>query len=90
MAPTVDDLKGGAEIKEDNYIHSFLARNSRFKILREADLFNLMKYLNDEDLTFSCLSDCTAPFMIHFHTDATADAIIAANPVQISRGNHSF
>ena len=24
------------------------------------------------------LSDCTAPFLIHFHTDATADAITPA------------
>jgi hypothetical protein len=34
------------------------------------------------------LSDCTTPFLIHFHTDAAADTIIAAIPAQISRGQH--
>ena len=31
-------------------------------------------------------SDCTNPFMIHFHTDAAADTVIAATIAQISRG----
>ena len=35
-------------------------------------------------------SDCTNPFMIHFHTDADADTVIAATIAQISRGwSHS-